>query len=366
MARIAFDVHGLSTGGGVRTYITNLLAALVKLDQPHEIIAAAALDRGGLPAEVRLETALRLPVGLWQQVGLPLIAQRVKADVIHATKHAGPRWHGGRSVVTIHDAMYFTHRDAWRPGEGAYWRTLTRWGLHGADAVITLSHSARESLLSCGIGHPGGLHVIYLGVSERFTAGIDAETTETVRRKYGLRSPFVITVGTLGRKKNVGTLIRSLPALHRLAGEAVQLVIVGRTDADESNLRTLCAEQGVSESVVFTGFLPFDDLLALYNCAAAFVFASLHEGFGLPVLEAMRCGLPVVTTTGGGLREVAGDAAVLIDDPLDADDFATKVGHVLTDPGLASALRDRGLAHSADFTWERTARETLAVYESLL
>ena len=367
MARIVFDVHGLSTGGGVKTYITSLLAALAQLGTSHELVAAAARDRGELPPGVSLETAFpRVPIGIWQQIGLPVIARRVGADIIHATKHVGPRWHRGKSVVTIHDAMYFTHRDMWRPGEGAYWRALTRFGLAGADAVLTVSSNARESLLDIGLGAADRLFAVPNGVSERFVPVADQTAIKAVARKYGLRQPFLITVGTLGRKKNVGTLIRSLPRLQALAGQAVQLAVVGRTDYDEASIRAACAEQGVADSVVLTGFIPFGDLLALYNAASVFVYASLWEGFGLPVLEAMRCGLPVVTTTGGGLREVAADAAVLIDDPLDADEFATKTLQLLSDADQVLDLRRRGLAHAANFTWERTARQTLAVYESLM
>ena len=367
MARIVFDVHGLSTGGGVRTYITSLLAALAQLGTSHELIAAAARDRGALPPGVPLETAFHhTPIGLWQQTGLPLIARRVGANIVHATKHVGPRWHRGKSVITIHDAMYFTHRDMWRPGEGAYWRALTRFGLAGADAVVTVSEDARESLLDLGLGTPDRLFAVPNGVSERFVPLADAAATADVARKYGLRQPFLITVGTLGRKKNVGTLIRSLPRLHALTGEAVQLAVVGRTDCDEASIRATCAEQGVGDSVILTGFVPFEDLLTLYNAAAVFVYASLCEGFGLPILEAMRCGVPVVTTTGGSLREVAADAAVLIEDPLNADEFATKAFQLLSDADLATELRRRGLAHAAEFTWERTARQTLAIYESLL
>jgi glycosyltransferase involved in cell wall biosynthesis len=193
---------------------------------------------------------------------------------------------------------------------------------------------------------------------------LDPDAVAPALGRYGVEPPYILYVGSLEKRKNLPRLLQAYARLRQdLPGW--KLVIVGARKWKSAPIFDTLSRLGLEPYVHFTGFVEEDDLPALYNGADLFCFPSLYEGFGLPVLEAMACGTPVVTSSTSSLPEVAGEAALLVD-PYDVEAIAAAMRRVLSDPELAQDLRARGLARAAQFTWERTARETIAVYERVL
>jgi glycosyltransferase involved in cell wall biosynthesis len=230
------------------------------------------------------------------------------------------------------------------------------------DAVITVSRQSCQDLIKYLPVNPKKINVIPEAASLHFHPLNEAEYLPALER-HGIRRPYILSVGSLEPRKN---LLRLLEAYARLEGSRPSLVIAGaRNYWKSSPVVETVSRLGLEQHVRFTGYVEDADLPALYSAASLFVFPSLYEGFGLPVLEAMACGTPVVTSSVSSLPEVAGDAALLVD-PRDVDAIASAMRRILDDSDLAADLRARGLARAAQFSWERTARETLAVYEKVL
>lgn len=205
---------------------------------------------------------------------------------------------------------------------------------------------------------------IYSGSTTRHFQPLEEVNITKVLKKYKINQPYILYVGSFDARKNLLGLLNAFSKLRQHL-PAWKLVIVGARKWKSTPVFEVVQRLQLEEYVHFTGFVEEADLPALYNGADLFVFPSLYEGFGLPVLEAMACGIPVVTSNTSSLPEVAGDAALLVD-PMDVEAIAAAMQQVLSDPGLAAELRRRGLEQASKFSWERTARETLAVYEKVL
>ena len=366
MSRIVIDGRPLFVRGGMQTYVRELLRGLAALDCPHEFVVAVPQEYHG-PPEIDLEfVRLAGPKVIWTQVTLPYLAARQRAELTHATKHVGPILHQGRLVVTVPDLMYFTFPELWRPGEGEYWRLMTRLSVPRADAVIFISEQSREDGLELGIVKQERAFAVPLAAAEHLHHVADAEAIGAASRKYGIEGRYVLTVGTLGPKKNVETIIRAFALVQQRGGDESKLVITGRDAAAGAGLRQTVADLKLGEEVVFTGWVDSEDLAALYSGAELFAFAALYEGFGLPPLEAMQCGTPVVSSREGSLAEVVDGAAVTLDDPADVEELAAKMLEVSGDAEMQERLRVSGLQRAGEYSWEKTAQETVYVYDRVL
>jgi alpha-1,3-rhamnosyl/mannosyltransferase len=294
-------------------------------------------------------------------MALVSLAEAAGAQVIHATKHAGPVRCRLPVVLSVHDAMYFTHPRLWGWAEGVYWRAAMRASVPRARVVLVPSEHARGELLRLGLARPERVRVCPYGSSERFEPG-SAEAVQEVRQRIAGGRPYLLAVGTLGRKKNLAVLVRAAARASRALGERLTLVIAGRTMQQDSRLQGAMREAEDAADIHLTGWVSDADLLLLYQGAAVFLFASLGEGFGLPVVEAMRSGVPVVSSLAGSLREIVEPAGLGVEDPMDDAAFAAGIERLLTDGQLAADLRTRGLDWARGFTWERCARGTLEAY----
>ncbi len=263
-------------------------------------------------------------------------------------------------VVTVHDAFPYTCP---RTSTRLDWLVYHAWlpyALPAADAIITDSEQSREDIVKYLPVSPEHVTVVPLAADRRFRP-VEAAAVEPILQSYDVAQPYILYVGALESRKNLPRLLEAY-ALLRAWSERWRLVIVGARKWKSSPILDTVQRLGLEPHVTFTGYVADEDLPALYTGADLFAFPSLYEGFGLPVLEAMACGTPVVTSNTSSLPEVVGDAALLVD-PYDVEAMASAMRQVLEDPALAQALRQRGLARAATFSWERTARETIAVYE---
>ena len=295
---------------------------------------------------------------------VPAALRRVGVDVFHGMDHVGVPFVGrsGRYVATVHDVIALLLPETFTPRHRLVVRTALAMVRRRADLVIVPSRAVERDVVE-RLGLPADRVVVTPeGCEPRFRPTPCAE----VLARYRLPSRYVLAVGTLEPRKNLTTLLQAFARLRRGDGidPALRLVLVGARGWLDEPIYETVRSLGLDGMVHFAGFVDDDDLPAVYSGAALFVFASLYEGFGLPLLEAMACGVPVVTSNVSAMPEVAGDAAVLVD-PRDADGLAGAIARLLRDDALRDRLRAAGLARARQFPWEATARRTLDAYASL-
>jgi len=357
---------------GIGRYILGLARALTISDGSPETVLLQAGGLGPLASETRLRPRVlpgcRLLPGLMTlgNVTIPRAAKQLGLDVVHDPIGVMPFLFGAggaRTVVTIHDVF------AWScPGTSTLLDTLIyrHWLprlLPRVDAVITDSEASKADIVRFLGVSPAGICVIYPGVSQALRAG-PKSAAGTVGSKYGLPECYILFVGSVEKRKNLRGLLRAY-ALLRQRGEQSPLVVVGARRWKYSQILKTLKELDLGKDVIFTGYVPDADLPAVYSGADLFVFPSFYEGFGLPPLEAMACGTPVVCSNAASLPEVVGDAAVMVD-PYDVEGLAEAMRRVLACAGLRAELRAKGLERARQFTWERAARETIDVYRKVL
>jgi glycosyltransferase involved in cell wall biosynthesis len=300
---------------------------------------------------------------LWEQIGLPRECRRLRLDVLHSPHYTSPVWKTTASVVTIHDMIFFLHPGFHTRMKGMLFPAIIRRSCRTADHLIADSRSTAADMKRV-LGPDLDEHkvtVVPLGVAEYFVPIGDGAAVARVCDAYGIRRDgYLLYVGVLEPRKNIPTLLRAFR--HVLSSvPGLQLVLAGQRGWKDGEVFDTIARLSLADSVVVTGHVPEADLPALYNGARVFVYPSLYEGFGLPVLEAMACGTPVVTAATSSTGEVAGDAAVTVD-PRDEAALGRALVAASGDSTLRARLRQLGLSRAREFSWQRTARETLAVY----
>ena len=372
--RVGLVMHGLDRPLSGVTRVALELARALQLNGACELVLLSTSRRAvsleGIGADVHhLPGCERVP-GL-MLLGGPLLAvaaRRLALDVIHDPVGVSPftlgRWAGAfKRVVTIHDAIAFRYPEGYSWSNNFLHRRYVPATLRNVDQVITVSENSRADL-----HHFLGLDEARVSVVPN-AAGtayqpLQSDVAASVAQRYGLRPPYVLHVGTTQARKNIEGLLAAFEALSaRLPGH--QLALVGPDRLAHDSLRDRIDARGLMDHVRIVGPVPEEDLPALYSGASLFAFPSLFEGFGLPVLEAMACGTPVVASNTTSLPEVAGSAAMLVD-PRDTHALAQAMYRVLTERSLRDSLRELGLRRARSFTWERTSRETAAVYGRVL
>lgn len=362
-APIAIDASRLAVPEytGTERYTYELLAALAKLDR----FRPYTLYSNGLPAmlpSLGPNFSLRnIPAPrLWTHMRLGPTALRDRPALLFVPAHVVPLIHP-RSVVTIHDVGYRAFPEAHTARRRLELELTTRWSLRAAQHVIAISQATKADLVRHYGADPQRVSVVYHGVQQSFVPTADGQhLAPLLRQRYALERPYLLYVGTIQPRKNLIRLLEAFAHALPHLEEPPLLVLAGREGWLSSAIFARARALGLASHVRFPGYIPDADLPALLRGALAFVFPSLYEGFGMPVLEAMACGTPVLTANGSALREVADTAALLID-PTNTDALAAGLLRLINDAHLRNTLRERGLARAAMFTWERCAQLTLAV-----
>ncbi len=349
--RIALDSQStLGQPTGIGRYTASLLAALRRAAPEHEYLP---LD-WGRDAVMRLDRRLR-----WQQWELPRRAGARGAQVLHVTGFDAPRRRPCPVVLTVHDLIGMLFPRNLPPVARWYWGRWLPRTIHWADRIIADSQHTRADLVRLLDIDPQRIEVIHLGVDPAFRPLQDRVALEAVRARHGLPEAFILYLGTIEPRKGVDTLVA---AFANLAGELYHhLVIAGKKGWYTDALFRQVVALGLEQRVHFAGYVADADIPAFCNLADLFVFPSHYEGFGLPPLEAMACGTPVVSSDAASLPEVLGEAALLVP-PGDRAALAGAMRSAVQDGELRARLRARGLERAAQFTWEQTARRTASVY----
>ena len=307
----------------------------------------------------------RPPVRIaWEQTVLPVELLREGADLLHALGFVSPAAWRGKTVVTVYDLSFLRFPEVYNRANRFYLSTFTPPSLRRADRVITISEETRRDVIElCGVA-PEKVTPILLAADARFQPAAP-EAVEAFKRRQGLPERFVLYQGTLQPRKNVETLVRAYALLRRQGSDDHQLVLAGPRGWQYEPIFELTRQLGLEDSVTFPGFVPDDDLPLWYSSATVFAFPSRYEGFGLPLLEAMACGAPVVSSNASSLPEVVGEAGLLVD-PSDVEGLCSALGQLLEDEPLRQALSAAGRVRAGTFSWRRNAAETVQVYREVL
>jgi glycosyltransferase involved in cell wall biosynthesis len=357
--------------GGISRYIYHLLAELRAIPSAHrfEALAPRLRDDPALAATDRfrvIETgaATERPILriLWEQLALPTRAMG-HYDLIHGLAFALPLAWRGRSVVTILDLGFLRYPRAFNRGNRLYLSVFTRLAARRADRVLTISEHGRQEVVELLGVPPSRVTTTYCAADARFRPLPTAEV-EAFRRRRELPERFILYLGTLEPRKNVATLVRAYARLRSEWPRTPRLVLAGGRGWQYQEVYETIERLGLSNHVRLPGFVSAEEQPLWYNAAAVFAYPSLYEGFGLPPLEAMACGAPVVASNVSSLPEVVGEAGLLVP-PFDEGAIGSALRRALEDESLAARLRQAGPERAAQFSWHRMALETLRTYDEI-
>jgi glycosyltransferase involved in cell wall biosynthesis len=353
--------------GGVLVYTHNVVREMLALETPHEFVLLYQNPRliGTYEDRERVrEVAQQAPTALaWDQLVVPWLDWKENFDVIFNPKFTVPFLSRAKKVFVLHGSEWFVIPEAFLWYDRWYTHTFTSLYCRTADAVITVSETVKEDIVQFTNVTPEKVTAVHNGYDpHRFQVITNSQWLETIGEKYQLPERFILWAGQLYPPKNISRLLEAFAKVKEEIPH--MLVIAGEERWRYREDLALIERLGIKDRIHFTGWVSQDDLPAFYNLADLFVLPSLHEGFGIPLLEAMACGCPVLTATTGSPPEVVGDAGYLVN-PLEVDDIARGIREVLSNTELRSALVGKGLKRVKEFSWETCARETLTVLEKV-
>jgi glycosyltransferase involved in cell wall biosynthesis len=364
---------------GVGTYIIHLIRALTTVSVEHEtqdegfelfiFCHRNGLRQIDIPASSRVHWIVlsdKKPVHrlMWEQIMLPNLVSRWKIDLLHSLHYTRPVILPCASVVTFHDMTFLLYPHLHTRIKRLFFPLAIRFSAKQSEALIAISESTRADSIRLLSIPSHRIFTVDNGINEEFRPISNRVQLEECRQKYRLPREFILYVGLIEPRKNLPLLFKAYARLVR-KGNCPPLVIVGRFGWKYEGINRHLEAFDLRDRVLFTGYLPSQDLPIVYNLAQIFVYPSLYEGFGFPPLEAMSCGTPVITTSVSAMIDHVGDAGILVP-PQDEDALLEAMRNLLGDREMQENLSIKGRKRSADFTWKRTAQETLQIYRRVV
>jgi len=369
--KIGIDAHAAERdGSGNCTYIRNLLRSLIRIDSQNEYVLYTTRKHHPFyqmfkpfpriqikqpPLKVLAHPLLRIPFWLAYQTF------KDRLDVLHV-QYIAPLFHRGNLVTTIHDLGFlhipntFSRWEVWRS------KILIRMTAQRSDQLITGSNFSKKDILRQYQLPAHKVHVVPLGASLNPSLQKEEPESHKTLQKHRIQKPYLLCVGRLNPRKNLLTLVKAFSWLKNKSQIPHRLVIAGKKDFNTREVMGSIQKSPVSQEILFTGLVPDQDLRHLYKEADIFIYPSLFEGVGLPVLEAMSLGVPVITSNSTSLKETAGDAALLVD-PLDTKALSRAMEKLISSQKLRKSYSRKGRTRAKNFSWRSTARQTLEIYE---
>ena len=368
---IAIDAHSVGARlAGNESYASNLIEALAQIDSVNQytlfVTRRQAIDRfrGRWPNFSVTQTLPHTPL-----VRIPLtlgVALRHKpVDVLHV-QFTAPPLAPCPLVVSIHDLSFEHLPETFKRRSRIQLRFTVRSSARRAARILSLSESGRQDIIETYGISPDLVTMIPLAAPAHFAPVTDERELQRVRHTYGIEGDYILSVGSIQPRKNLTRLVRAFSSLRleRTGVKLPRLVLVGKKGWLYDETLRLIEESGLGKDILLTGYVSEADLPALYSGAICFVYASYFEGFGLPPLEAMKCGTPVIVGNKTSLPEVVGDAGLLVN-PFEESEIAAALALLLDNPDLRDRLRVKGLKRAGEFSWQDTARRTLEVYKQV-
>lgn len=355
---------------GIGTYIRHLVEGLGEIDEENRYVLFVGPESRQvfteLPPNFELIDETSPVYSMREQVALAWKLLRLDLDLYHATHYVLPAWVPCRAVVTIHDIIHLLYPQFLpSPLAFLYAQRMIHRSLARGDAIITVSASSRTDLMEY-FDVPGRkIRVVYQGVSDRFRQRLAEDALSQVLEQLGVRRPYLLFVGNPKPHKNLANVVRAYARARQLEEFDAELVAIGDRGGGDFKIHQLAEQLGVGRNVRLLGHVADEALPALYQGASLFVFPTLYEGFGLPVVEAMAAGVPVITSRNSALQEIGEGHAWLVD-PLDVDELAHAIADCMRDPERRDELSQRGIRRAEEFRWDRTAADTLAIYREVL
>jgi glycosyltransferase involved in cell wall biosynthesis len=364
---IAFDATPLEVTAptGVSRYTAELLAALARRDDGWKYVLLASKKVNGFAAtKTARQAGVTFPNrSVWIHGILPVVLATLRPALCHFTNSIAPMGVSCPFVLTLHDMSLFLHSQTQPIKNLLAMRTMMPSAARRAAAIVAPSASARADIVRVLNVPVEKVHVIYHGANPKYHVIDDETELDRVRRKYGVDAPCVLYVGTLEPRKNLERLVRAFAQVRR--NRVAELVLAGRAGWKYGPLMQEIERSAFRDSIRMIGYVPEEDLPALYNLARVVALPSLDEGFGLPLIEGMASGVPILTSNRSAMAEIAGDAAELVD-PFDETAIADGLVRALADEARRAELRAAGLRRARLFSWDRTAEETVRVYQSII
>ncbi|GAB3177165.1 glycosyltransferase family 4 protein [Telluribacter humicola] len=357
---------------GMDIVALELVKALQRLDTPHEYVVFVKPDEHICLTDSSNCKVVTIPgtnYATWEQVQLPMYAQRHRIDVLHCTANTAPLWPRVPLILTLHDLIFMDKiqgpntQTAYQRFGNMYRRWLVPQVVKKCQKVVTVSHYEKERIIKTLQLPTQAVEVVYNGVSNRFSTPPNMDEQLRVKERFKLPDRFFFFLGNTDPKKNMPTVLKAFAQLSDSISD-VKLVIADTSSAVVEAILNTIGRKDLLSHLVLTGYISEQDIAAVYHQSEVFLYPSLNEGFGLPILEAMTCGVPVVTSNVTSMPEVAGDAAILVD-PTNADDITAAMKKALLDLPLRQKMIGEGLKRPALFTWEQTARSMLNIYEQI-
>ncbi|MBO0935556.1 glycosyltransferase family 4 protein [Fibrella sp. HMF5335] len=323
-----------------------------------------------LPASPNVSVVeLTGPYPVWEQMALPNALPGQRLDVLHCTANTAPLRSSVPVVLTLHDIIFLEKAVVGGTWYQRFGNVYRRWNVprvvKTSARILTVSHYERQRIIDHLGVDPARVTTVHNAVSRQFRVITDPEILTRVRAQYALPEQFIFFLGNPDPKKNVPNVLRALLLMKQRRQLTLPVVIANVTSAYVQDVLAQIDGQILTEDIILCGYIPNTVLPVVYNLAGVFLCPSLRESFGLPILEAMACGTPVLTASTSAMPEVAGEAALLAN-PASPDDMAQQLNRLLTDAALCHDLRQRGLARAALFSWQNTAKQLLTIYDEVV
>jgi glycosyltransferase involved in cell wall biosynthesis len=367
--KIAFDARCLlGKRTGVGRYLLNLIKRMSSLRGEIEfnLFVDESIKKVHFGDKNNISIKkINAPNLLWKNIRLPFALMSDKAHLVHLPSYTIPFWAPCPTIVTIHDVIFAFHPEWCSKKQHIRFKHLVRLSAKKANAIIVVSNSTKKELLDLTKISEDKIYLTYLAADEIFKPNKDPLVLENLRQKYNFKEDYILHVGSLHPRRNIERIINAFSHLKKEIDKKIIFILVGQWFDKKNKLNDMAKKLNIINYIKHIDYVPDDDLVKLYNFADLFIYPSLYEGFGLPVLEAMACGTPVITSNISSLPEITGDAAFLVD-PYNVYEMKEAMKSILLEKELHSRLIEKGFKKIKNYTWNKAAEKTLEIYKNVI
>lgn len=370
--RIAINTLSLNrTKAGMGNYIFNLINSLASIDKKNEYYVFVS-DKNKQFFDIRQKNFRIINAGkavtknfrrlMWEQLSLPKYIKKHKIDVLHSPGFVIPFLSKAKNILTIADMTFISHPKVHTLVKRFYFGLFMPPSIRKTDKILSISKSTKKDISDMLNINAGKIEVTHLSYGKEFKILDKKNAKGFLSDNYSIDYPFILFVGMIEPRKNLKRVLKAFSQLKKQETIPQKLVIVGKKGWMYKGIFKTVKRLGLEKEIIFTGYVPDNDLVKFYNSADVLVYPCLYEGFGIPILEAMACECPVITSNVSSMPEVAGDAALFVN-PIKTDEIASAMKKVITNKKLQKKLREKGKLQCSKFSWKKTAEKTLLIYE---